>query len=209
MYGYYRDNAASVSCVFMALVGVASFPYVTTDQSDAAEKGVEHADTCGSLLLDLLTASLSILSGDHVISGQSHVTYTHDVVKLVVERGVNELPELPEAVTLLLPLLFSAVSEHWGPATPPNVQAILSSLLSALYDTFNRYVCMSVHIDLCMDVCMSVHCHVCILCCSEPNWYTAIVLNQLFLRGFPANRQLSVLFHQLLPFLKASTESVR
>lgn len=44
---------------------------------------------------------------------------------------------------------------------------------------------------------------------SSPNWYTAIVLNQLFLSQLPPSAQQSAIFNKLLPFLEASVQGTR
>lgn len=83
-----------------------------------------------SLLLDLLNASLSQLSG------ASHVTYyRHDIIQTIVKRGA---PHLKQAVILSVPLLLRTVTGYWGAALPSAIQDTLVALVTSLFQDFSR-----------------------------------------------------------------------
>lgn len=121
----------------MAVVGVASFPGTVVGVASSPGEDSLHE----SLLLDLLNASLSQLSG------ASHVTYyRHDIIQTIVKRGA---PHLKQAVILSVPLLLRTVTGYWGAALPSAIQDTLVALVTSLFQDFSRYVYM--HVTSCSN----------------------------------------------------------
>ncbi len=110
----------------MAIVGVASFECDISDQSACSERAVVIQE---SLLTDLIQASMFQLGGD------GHVTYTHDVIAMIME---GDHPKLAQAVVTSMPHLFAAATSYWGHTPPTHVLDSLVQLASNLFGVFNR-----------------------------------------------------------------------
>lgn len=124
----FSDNASSAPCVFMAAVGVATYEGGTCGRSFKMEE--EPVSVRESLLLDLLNASLSQQQRG------GHMTFTHGVIAAILKA---ESSQLEEARLLSLPMLFRAVTSHWGTTYPHVVREKLVCLVSGLFQSFNRY----------------------------------------------------------------------
>ena len=119
----------SAPCIFMAAVGVAMFVPVQSDKESDSVLVLE------SLLSDLMNGSIEQL-GDHTHeTREDHVTYTHDIIGVIMRGGH---PQLKQAVVLSMPLLFRAVTRYWNLLLSTPVADRLVLLLSNLFDYFNR-----------------------------------------------------------------------